>query len=378
MSDTGGGHRSVSEALAAAFAHAFPNRYDVRVMDAIKECAAFPFNQMPGWYLPIVNFSARVYGWMFHLSNTRALTRVALELTHLFGARGFRRLFRAHAYDLVISAHPLLLTIPRRILRECQPHARFVTVVADLVNAHRTWFDPDVDACFVPTPVTRDKARRYRVPNEKLFLAGLPVSLKLLDDADAPLDKRAWRARLGLEPERAMILLVGGGEGMGPVYAIARALARARVPVQLVVIAGRNKKLRDQLARVEWEIPVSVQGFVTNMPDWMRAADAIITKAGPTTINEALACGLPIILSGYLPGQETGNVNFVVGNGVGVYCPSPAEIVATVREWLTPGNATLAQFAARARAVAKPDAALEIVRQLDEMLNAEKSVIHNS
>ena len=44
-------------------------------------------------------------------------------------------------------------------------------------------------------------------------------------------------------------------------------------------------------------------GFVTNMAEWMTASDVIVTKAGPGTIAEALICGLPIILNGFIPCQ---------------------------------------------------------------------------
>ncbi|HEX7593932.1 MAG TPA: hypothetical protein VF429_07145, partial [Anaerolineae bacterium] len=109
-------------------------------------------------------------------------------------------------------------------------------------------------------------------------------------------------------------------------------------------------------------------------PDWMRASNVLITKAGPGTISEALACGLPILLSGFLPGQEEGNVTFVQESGIGVLREKPAEIVRTLAEWLTPGNDTLPCFAARARQLARPRAALEIAGILDEMLIARPSV----
>ena len=44
-------------------------------------------------------------------------------------------------------------------------------------------------------------------------------------------------------------------------------------------------------------------GFVNNMAEWMKACDATITKAGPGTIAEALICGLPLILNGFIPCQ---------------------------------------------------------------------------
>jgi 1,2-diacylglycerol 3-beta-galactosyltransferase len=70
-----------------------------------------------------------------------------------------------------------------------------------------------------------------------------------------------------------------------------------------------------------------VYGFVQDMPDFMRAADVLITKAGPGTISEAFIAGLPMILYSRLPGQEDGNVGYVVDNGAGVWAPRPDAVV---------------------------------------------------
>ena len=66
---------------------------------------------------------------------------------------------------------------------------------------------------------------------------------------------------------------------------------------------------------------VSIQGFVDNMEEWMAACDIIITKAGPGTIVESLIMGLPVLLNGFVPCQEAGNVPFVIDNGVRLALP---------------------------------------------------------
>lgn len=64
------------------------------------------------------------------------------------------------------------------------------------------------------------------------------------------------------------VLLMGGGEGMGPIEATARALGDSLYdenlggPVgQVLVICGRNKKLASRLSAIDWKIPVQVCTF---------------------------------------------------------------------------------------------------------------------
>jgi 1,2-diacylglycerol 3-beta-galactosyltransferase len=107
-----------------------------------------------------------------------------------------------------------------------------------------------------------------------------------------------------------------------------------------------------------------IEGFVHNMADWMAACDCIVTKAGPGTIAEALARGLPILLSGYLKGQEEGNVPYVLSHGVGVYCKVPQQIAEVISNWFGPERAVLEGLAQRASQSGSPQAVFQIVEEI--------------
>src|SRR5207249_5598228 len=166
-----------------------------------------------------------------------------------------------------------------------------------------------------------------------------------------------------LEPGLPVVLLVGGGDGAGGLQYAVRTISRAHLPVQLLVITGRNKRLYAYLqrTRANLHVPAKIFGFVQNMPEMMRASDVIITKAGPGTISEALACELPIILSGYVPGQEEGNVEFVLQNDVGVLARDPIELIDAIRRLVKPGSARMHQQVANARRLSRPGASFDIV-----------------
>jgi 1,2-diacylglycerol 3-beta-galactosyltransferase len=160
-----------------------------------------------------------------------------------------------------------------------------------------------------------------------------------------------------------VVVLVGGGEGMGPLAATARAIDAARLPLQLIVVCGRNRALREQLEKYPWRIAAKIYGFVTEMPDFMRAADVLITKAGPGTISEAFIAGLPLILYSKMPGQEDGNVDFVVKEGAGVWAPEPEQVVHTLRAWLE-NPRQREKVAATSLRLARPKAARQIAHLL--------------
>lgn len=369
MSDTGGGHRASAQALKAGFDELYPNRFAIEIVDFITDYMPWPFNQMPKAY-PFLSNDAPwlwklLYGGPNHrLSNT--LARIGSRLL----VRSAHRVIDAHQPDLIISVHPLMQLVCMLAMAQRPQRIPFVTVVTDLTTAHPLWFHREVDAVYVASENTRQMALKAGVDPARIHLLGLPIRPAF---ARPPRPKADLRAELGMALELPAVLLMGGGEGVGPVEEIAAACdaslsATGRPLGQIVVICGRNKALQERLTTRAWRAPARVNGFVDNMPDWMHACDCIVTKAGPGTIAEALICGLPIILSGFIPGQEEGNVPFVVENGVGVYEKSPAAIAAIVARWFGPEREHLREMAARARALGHPHATFDIVRSIVQLM----------
>ena len=372
MSDTGAGHRASAQALQAAFAARFPGRFQVEIVDLWTDYTPWPVNRLPRLYAPVVDRALWLWKLLWAVfENERALP-VALRLIYLLCRNDLRKLLPARRPDLIISVHPLMQHLSFHLLDEEGARIPFVTVVTDLASFHRGWFHARAERCFVASQAAAAAARRHGLRAGRIRLLGLPLRAAF---AETLPERETARARLGLADAGFTALLVGGGEGMGPLAAIARAVARrlatTGTDAQLVVICGRNERLRQELQRAEWPLPVQIHGFVDNMQEWMTASDCIITKAGPGTISEALICGLPILLSGFIPGQEEANVPYVVENGVGAYCDAPDGIAAIVSKWAA--NDELAQMAARARKLGRPRAAYDIVDEIAGLLNGDSA-----
>jgi 1,2-diacylglycerol 3-beta-galactosyltransferase len=373
FSDTGGGHRAAAEALCDALNFKYGDRYRTTLEDAIVNGAIWPFNNVPKTYLPITKYGAGAWGLGFDATNSPLGEHLLNALAYPIGVRGMQRIITRVDPDLLITVHPLITYAPWRVWKRLKPASPFVTLVTDLFDAHIMWFSAPSDLLVLPTEGARQHGIHWGFPPERMRVAGLPVSLKFTP-ANQPHvygDPEALgelRARLGLVPTVFTILVVGGGEGMGPIDKITRALANSGLPIQLAVIAGRNAPLRRRLEAEHWAVPVRTTGFVTNMPDWMIASNLVVSKAGPGTIMEALAAGRPLLISSYLPGQEKGNVDFVEQSGVGVFRNTPEQIAEQVREWMIPGDNSLERMSALARAEARPEAATQIADLLDELL----------
>ena len=310
-------------------------------------------------YPTVIKRSPTTWGAIFHASNTGpafAAIRAALrgQLRPVL-----RRQLDAADPDVVLSVHPLLNHVTASMLRRDSRRRGLMTVVTDLVDIHRGWACRAADLVVVPTQEAERAARRRGVAADRLVRLGLPVDLRFRPAS--PGEPGELRRRLGLDEDRSTVLVTGGGEGSGGLLDQVRALSDGPHPWQVIAVCGRNERLRLRLLRLCLETPTLVLGFVDDMPDLLRASDLAVGKAGPGAIGEALATGLPMVLTSYLPGQERGNVRFVTGSGVGRYAPRPAALLAAVSDLLaTSSAAAYLEMRSRALELARPGAALDI------------------
>ncbi len=343
--------------------------YRAEIVDVFEEYSRFPLREAMKLYGPAIRYNPRLYGQVFHLSNqaqsVSAVQTMATPLIH----KGLVRLISTVQPDVIVSIHPLLNHVTLRALQELPFHIPFITVVTDLVSLHYSWFAPGADAYIVPTERAREIYVERGFKPARAHMLGMPIDPKFTLPTES---KAELQRKLGLEPGIPVVLLVGGGDGAGGLRSSVQAISQARLPVQLLIVTGRNTRLYMHLQRVRasLRVPAKIFGFVHNMPEMMRASDVIITKAGPGTICEALACGLPIILSAFVPGQEEGNVAFVTENQVGALAYDLVEMVNMLRLLIKPGSAVMQQQLENARKIARPNASFDIAQCILDYLPA--------
>jgi 1,2-diacylglycerol 3-beta-galactosyltransferase len=362
FSDTGGGHRSTACAVIEALRDLYGAKVQVDLVDALADYAPWPFRHLSDIYPYMVR--ARGWPWAvgYRLSDGPRRIKVATRGLWPLVRSGSCRLLGDYPADAIVSYHPVLNHLTLRALAKTSSPTPLITLVTDLTATHAFWLAPGVTHCLVPTQAAHRRALACGLPAERVIVTGLPVRSSFVEAARE--DHRAVRQRLGLKADRPVVLLVSGAEGMGSMYHLCRAVADSGASPQLVTIAGRNDQLRARLASEAWPLPMRVEGFVHNMHEWMRAADLLVTKAGPTTICESLVVGLPMVLSGAIPGHERPNVDYVMQAGAGVWAPTPERVLMAVRDLLSFDNRRLAQMAASARAIARPGAARRVAQAI--------------
>ncbi|MDX2161332.1 MAG: glycosyltransferase [bacterium] len=360
MSDTGGGHRAAAEAIRAALLEKHPDEAEIVLVDGFR-AAGFPYKYAPELYPWWINNTRTSWEIGYKLLDTPVRARLATQGIYFTAQNGLKKMFRANPADMIVCVHSVLTQVSLQALMRYENRPPFVVVVTDLASTHHFWYDRRAERTLVPSQDAYEIALEAGMKPEKVRITGLPVHPQFARSLD---DRTAIRRELGWNLDLPTFLLVGGGDGMGPLYKTARAINEKGLKCQVVIVAGRNKALKEKLEAVQWNQPTHIYGYVTTMPRLMAAANVLITKAGPATISEAFIAHLPMILYDAIPGQETGNVELVVKNKAGIYAPGPSLVADTAESWLKEGPDGLKRRAEAAARLAKPNAVWDIADEI--------------
>ncbi len=317
--------------------------------------------RIAGLYSPLIRRSRALWAVVYYGSNLGGSIAANPTVLGPQVRRVLEALLERHDPDVVVSVHPLVNHVAWQAIGRGRRRRGLMVVVTDLVEFHRGWSFPRADLVVVPSEGAFDECRRQHVPADRLRVLGLPVSLRFRPAA--PGERQALRRRFGLDEDRFTVLVMGGGEGSAGLIKQVRALCWGEHEWQVIAVCGRNERLRRRLGRVHFRTPTVLLGFVDHMPELMRAADLVVTKAGPGAIGEALASDLPLLITSHLPGQETANIGYVTSTGVGLYVPDPEALLAAVSKLAAEDGREAQQMAARAEEVWRPYAALDIARE---------------
>lgn len=494
-SDTGGGHRASAESLAKQFQLLFPGS-TCHIVDILTLDCVPPWNSSVDRYK---HLSAHPNQWktLYNMTNTKTVSMLADAHLKFMCEPAIRKRIKSYEPDIVISVHPLMTNVPAvscaKISKETGKHLPIFTVVTDLGSGHSLWFASGVEKLFIASEQIRTLAKTQgKVPDEKLIKVGLPIRHEFALQADALGDRmsvkgelyqKTVRQSLGLNTEVKTVLVMGGGEGVGSLSYVVDALylelTEKGIDSTILVVCGRNEKLKKDLEEKDWsavlledieeersslcwkykeegkrdsycwhqssgcveggvtmslkkilsnssltnqnpielasdfgnangeaaflatlegasdrdyrnenarnifdecdsscsssskdglgKVKVIGLGFITRMAEYMVAADVLVTKAGPGTIAEAASVGLPVMLTSFLPGQEEGNIDFVVEGKFGSFCSNYFMMADEISSWLRDRD-KLRELSAAARRKGTPNAAADIVRIIGQLV----------
>jgi processive 1,2-diacylglycerol beta-glucosyltransferase len=233
-----------------------------------------------------------------------------------------------------------------------------VGVLTDF-SPHSFWINEGVDYYIVPSIEARERFISKGVDPDSIKVYGIPIQSKF----SVQLDREPIARQLGFDPEVPTILVMGGGQGLGPIKNVIKSLMKVEMNIQVVVLAGTNKKivssLRNKVKKSDKKI--LILEYTKNVDELMDLATLIITKPGGMTTAESLTKGLPMVIIDPIPGQEMRNTDFLINKGIGIRIDSTRDIGEEIEMLLrSPGK--IFDMSKAAYEHGKPHATLDIAK----------------
>jgi len=357
----GTGHIKAACALEKSFAA------DSRVAEVVNNDALQYTNKLfrdfySKFYGSLVRTAPNFLGWWYKASDEPWRNdRMRIMLDRL-NTKPLVRFIRAFDPHIIVCTHYMPAGIISHLIAARRLQARLSIVVTDL-DFHAMWLSRSFQRYFVALDETKAHLEMLGLPAERITVSGIPIDPVF----QQTLDREAERQRLGLAPDKPVLLVSAGAWGVGPAEVMVERLLDLRHEVQAVVVCGRNEVLR---RRVEQAVgprtgQFKVLGFTDEMHKLMKLADVFVGKPGGMTVSEATACGLPMCVVAPIPGQEERNSDHLLEEGIAIKC-NDLTTLSYKLDLLLDDPDRLARMRANALRFAKPQASGFIAETLLE------------
>jgi hypothetical protein len=367
--DAGGGHRNAAVALQTIAAQQ-QRLWQVELVQFQELTDRFDvLRRLTGIRIQEQYNTLLQNGWTLGSVYLLRLLQATIRLFHRPLVRLLENYWREKPADLLVSVIPHFNREICESWSKVYPGRPFVTLITDLADfPPHFWIEPLKEQHVIAgTERAADQARALGHDDARIFRTSgmiLRPEFYVPDNSD-PI---ALRNELGLRPDLTTAIVLFGGHGSKVMYDIAQRLDKAHLPVQLILICGRNEELAAKFKAQPWRMPVKVIGFTKEIHKLMRAADFLIGKPGPGSIAEAMVRKLPVLIecnSWTLP-QERYNAEWVAEKRVGIVLHNFREVVSGVQRMLDP--TALAEFRKNVAAL-ENRAIFEIPEFFDKLLH---------
>jgi processive 1,2-diacylglycerol beta-glucosyltransferase len=354
----GAGHVKAGEALCQTYVERFNG--EAHHVDFLRYASPRFSHWVEQAYYAVTKHTPSVYKLLYRIADRPSSPVKKSEI--FIGLRKYRDLIREYRPHAIISTH----FFPASVVSYMYP--RFAipngVVLTDYVS-HHIWINPNTRLFFVAHEGMADELRQLGVEESKIRVTGIPTRPIFTQE----LNRQELQRKLGLNPNLLTLLVMSGGNAIGPMVDVLKVLGRLNQKFQVIVITGRNQKLFQQLNAVLHEMHLNGQvlGFVDNVHEFMAASDLLISKAGGLTVSEALIMGLPMAILRPTPGQEDGNTEFLTSAGCGVYLRNVDELGQVVENFLRDPS-KLEQMRQNALGLAPSNAAESILTEIDRLI----------
>jgi processive 1,2-diacylglycerol beta-glucosyltransferase len=360
------GHQRAADAVREALSVLAPT-WETEGVDAFSFAYPIIGKLIARTYLEVLRYTPALWDFIYDNPDVEAATREIRDVLNLISLPKMRSLLKRHSPQALVCTQAVPCSVFAAEKRHGKLHIPLVAVITDFA-LHAYWVHREVDLYCVASEEARKYLIQQGISAAKIVVTGIPISPTFLRRTP----KEQARAEFDLDPKIPTVLVMGGSQGLGPLQEVIDHLHT--LPIQCLIATGVNRDLfRTLQKRYGRDRRVRVLGYTKMVNSLMDAADLLVTKPGGLTSSEALAKGLPMLITNSIPGQEERNARYLLKQGVADEADEPAEIAHHVHTLLTHPT-KLKRMAEKTRDTAKPYAAMEVARHIFRLTRAYNAI----
>ncbi|WP_096435177.1 MGDG synthase family glycosyltransferase [Alteribacter populi] len=350
----GHGHNQAAKALR----HEFNNQgFEPEIIDTFHAINPYLHKFMLHSYIHMLKVSPLVWRRIYFYAEKHPLFLLLDRFGTLFVEHLHLMMIQKRC-PFMISTHPFVTAFLSRMKHKKQVDIPLYTVITDFV-LHPAYVRQEIDGYFTASPQVNEFANLYKVPSNRFFSTGIPIT----KSDSFKKSRRAARCELNLDPNKKTLLIAGGGRGLTNYVKIIRTLEYLKEPIQILCLIGHNHRSKQSIMKQMSKHKIRAIDFTDQFLLYLKASDAIISKAGGLTMSEALACETPIIVFNPVPGHEEQNAQYLADCGAAVKVNGYYEL-PSILEHVLYDQGYYEKLQHHARILKKPDAANEIVKRM--------------
>lgn len=298
----GMGHNSVAKAIQEEI-NILNQDINVNTVDLLEYIYPLTHDLIYKSFSNVVNKYHEIYNMLYKASEK---LEVDMKLSGSIINKKLDLLFSDYRPDIIVCTLPLCARTISAYKENRNKEIPLITCVTD-ISKHVEWIAPNTDYYLVPTEEIKNHLIEHNIEEDRINVVGIPVKREFKTNK-----RNVYYKKIN---NKKNILIMGGGLGILPKIDRLMEKLTEYEDVEITIITGKNKKAYDDLKGKYRN--TNVIGYTTEVYEYMKRADLIISKSGGITLFESIYTETPMVVMKPFLEQEKFNAIFLEKYGIG-------------------------------------------------------------